>query len=324
MTGEHYADAIDDAYGRLEGIGFEFGPGFASHAPMAAEALITLGFGQEVPAWIEQNVRRRRYHDQIPAWQRIGEEDPAQWRLALGDYCRAGDWARFFEERVAAQPWHEVLTEWWPRLLDGAFAALTHGLIRTAHAVRALLTTAPPPSARASPPQLRELAAGLAYWAARYTPVPPVPSSPVKAVTGADDVSTALSDLTVARAGWYARRAPRPPVPFVHTITAPAAIRLVLPLLTPELQVRSYVVATRLATAVEQVFPWSDGGGPAAAVDYRPPSISEITARAVDVGDEHAIKLAEACRREYAVRPDERYLAAADTYNAHYLRSGAK
>ncbi len=41
------------------------------------------------------------------------------------------------------------------------------------------------------------------------------------------------------------------------------------------------------------------------------PPLDELGARAVEHGDEHVIKFTEACLREYALRPDPRYPAAA-------------
>ena len=76
------------------------------------------------------------------------------------------DWTTYFREEVASQPWREVLDTWWPRLLPGLVAAATHGVIRTGHAVEALLTDGE------TPEHLTELAHGLAYWAARWQPVP--------------------------------------------------------------------------------------------------------------------------------------------------------
>jgi hypothetical protein len=38
-----------------------------------------------------------------------------------------------------------------------------------------------------------------------------------------------------------------------------------------------------------------------------------LAAQAVDIGDEHAIKICEAAARENALRPDPRYLRAAST-----------
>ncbi|MDT0309557.1 hypothetical protein RM780_21730 [Streptomyces sp. DSM 44917] len=41
------------------------------------------------------------------------------------------------------------------------------------------------------------------------------------------------------------------------------------------------------------------------------PAPGEPAARAAEHGDEHVIKVTEACLREYALVPEERYLAAA-------------
>src|ERR1700677_3211173 len=50
-------------------------------------------------------------------------------------------------------------------LAPGLMAAATHGVIRTGHAVRAL-------ALEDTPARRRELADGLAYWAADYLPLP--------------------------------------------------------------------------------------------------------------------------------------------------------
>jgi len=42
-------------------------------------------------------------------------------------------------------------------------------------------------------------------------------------------------------------------------------------------------------------------------------TFTALAAEAVDIGDEHAIKICEAAKRENAVRPDPRYLSAAST-----------
>ena len=46
------------------------------------------------------------------------------------------------------------------------------------------------------------------------------------------------------------------------------------------------------------------------AIEQQPPGFAELTARAVEHGDEHVPKFTEACQREHALRPDPRYPAA--------------
>src|SRR5438132_5325735 len=77
---------------------------------------------------------------------------------------RARDWADFFDNDLADGSWQEVVNRWLPRLAPGT-AFGVHGAIRTAHAVRNL--------GRAdTPARVRELAEGLAYWAAQYEELP--------------------------------------------------------------------------------------------------------------------------------------------------------
>lgn len=96
---------------------------------------------------------------------RGGRVAPSDWLEYLGDPSRLGDWTHFFAVRLHEEPWREVLTTWWPRLLPGSIAAATHGLIRTGHAVRALLE-------QQTQPRVDELADALGYWAARWQPLP--------------------------------------------------------------------------------------------------------------------------------------------------------
>jgi hypothetical protein len=90
----------------------------------------------------------------------------ADWPEALGNPRRIADWTVFFCRKVTGQPWQEVLATWWPRLLPGLAASATHGIIRVGHAVRALLADGD------DPVHVAELAHGLAYWAARWQPIP--------------------------------------------------------------------------------------------------------------------------------------------------------
>ncbi|MGH3771525.1 MAG: hypothetical protein ACRDRW_09040 [Pseudonocardiaceae bacterium] len=69
-----------------------------------------------------------------------------------------------FERELAGEPWADVLARWWPRLLPGMSGALTHGMIRTAHAVRAIALASDDDRL-----QRDKLAHGLGYWAARYS-----------------------------------------------------------------------------------------------------------------------------------------------------------
>ena len=151
---------IDQALDILRDTAPEYGKGFSNHAPMAAEALLALGREDAIISWVEKYKRRL---PAFPAGREIIERN--RWQEALGDIRRFADWALFFEEELNAEPWGSVLSAWVPRLLPGMVGAAFHGIIRTGHAVRNL-------SSEATEQRLRELAAGLAYWASRYQTLP--------------------------------------------------------------------------------------------------------------------------------------------------------
>ncbi|MEV4753668.1 questin oxidase family protein [Micromonospora sp. NPDC049559] len=160
---------LDEAYERLDGTGPERNGWLSNHAPMAAEALVRGGHADRVHRWIDD------YRDRLEERPRgISPISPEDWREPLGDPVRTGDWLDFFERELAERPWREVLARWWPRLLPGVAAGATHGVIRVGHAVRALL-------AEETGPRVRELGAGLGYWAARWQPLAPAGRGPYPA-----------------------------------------------------------------------------------------------------------------------------------------------
>lgn len=157
---DHHLATLDEAYHRLHQTGPEFQGWLSNHGPMAAEAMIRRGQEDAVPGWLDGYMRR--LEPVPPTTKSIGHE----WQEALGDVRRVTDWTRYFEDILADKPWQSALNTWWPRLLPGIAAGATHGVIRMGHAVRTLLADG------ASPSRVRELAHGLAYWAARWKPMP--------------------------------------------------------------------------------------------------------------------------------------------------------
>lgn len=150
------ADTLDEALELLKSTGPEFGGGLSNHGPMVAEALCVLGRESAVIPWVKGY--KRRLTEPPIATRPIA---PEAWKSALGDFTRAGDWNAFMEREFVDQPWETVLDTWVLRLTPGLSAAAAHGIIRAGHAVRGL-------GARDTPLRRRELAHGLAYWAARY------------------------------------------------------------------------------------------------------------------------------------------------------------
>jgi Questin oxidase-like len=320
MTSLGYADAINDALERLGGLGYEWGDrNFVNHGPMGAEALAVLGYPEQVSQWADA-YRARPHHDPPPPRFALDAADESSWRPALGAFERAGDWEQLFVGELAESHWREVLARWWPRLLPGLFAGLTHGAIRTAHAVRHLSVVTQP-----TPPQLGELARALAYWA-RFTALPgqprlggslsvpdavaALPRPPAEAGAGLDaadhrlgrlvqfpgyaeslhtlapeHAQWLLSEMTAHFAGVYLAHPEVMPVPLIHAVTAPAAVRLVLPHLPTEQHEPSVAALWQVHTALLLAF-----------TSHR--------------GDEHVLKFTEACQREHALRPDPRYPTA--------------
>jgi hypothetical protein len=158
------AGILDEAYQRLHQTGPEFGGWLSNHGPMAAEAMARRGHGDDVGPWLDGYVRR--LEDFPLGTAPVG----ADWPEALGDPRRIADWTAFFGRETTERPWRQVLGTWWPRLLPGSAASATHGIIRVGHAVRALLADGE------DPVHVTELAHGLAYWAARWQPIPGAPT----------------------------------------------------------------------------------------------------------------------------------------------------
>ncbi|MGE0600382.1 MAG: questin oxidase family protein [Dehalococcoidia bacterium] len=329
---------LDQALSMMGDCGPEFGGnGLSNHGPMAAEALTALGRGEDVEDWV---ARYRKRLDERPARvERIGEDD---WRSALGDLARVSDWEDFFAARVDSAPWREVLEEWVPILSVGIMAGATHGLIRTAHAVRSLVAD------ESSEIRRREFISGLAYWAARYQSMPgtlrPIaPRMPSEALADlqimpprmrerrptsifvavaeldhfapfeeainlaapGDDVSAFLSDLTSNMARLYLQNAGPASIPYVHTVTAPSALRM----LAPHLSLETAKLAARYAWLAAAAIHARGHFPHDVEMPETPPDREDLIDRAVFSGDEHAIKFTEACLREYTLNPEPAFLA---------------
>jgi Questin oxidase-like len=327
---------LDESLARLAVTGPEFGGGLSNHGPMAAEALVRLGRADDVESWLDGYIGRLEEAPR-PA-QRITD-----WREALGQPGRVADWEMFFRDRLAGQPWQEVLAAWWPRLLPGVAAAATHGIIRTSHAARGLATTE-------TAERTAELAKGLAYWAATYLELPgtapaggqldlpaalsKLPAASTEAASGmiTEDLKAALAKQPRFGSAVRALRPPRDvpadlavlarqfsqvflgygwrrPVALVHAVTAPVAARSVLPLLPDDMARPTYDALWNVAAALYIVY--------AGRVEPQPlpasaaPEPAALADRAVATGDAHAIKLTEACLRLHRETPDPVFLHAA-------------
>ena len=91
-------------------------------------------------------------------------------------------------------------------------------------------------------------------------------------------------------------------------MTGPAALRLLLPHLPASEAQRAVRYGWQAAAGIFAAFA---GSLPRIAPGRATETPERLADRAVATGDEHAIKLTEACLREHAIRPDPAYLLAA-------------
>ncbi len=319
-------ERLDETYARMQATGPEFKGWLSNHGPMAADALIRIGCAEEVESWVDRYARRL---DEAPTPRWRIEED--EWRDVLGDPSRLGDWIVLFEHELGEESWREVLVRWWPRLLNGAVASATHGLIRTGHCVRALLET--PTDARRA-----ELAQALGYWAARHQRLPahprptgnadpaaaldaipvietsggirarvddlahtatwPTTAARLRATPASEQVPAALDALVDAAVTHYEQWAHGNPVMLVHAATAPRAASLVLPALPEDLWVPTYEAAWAATAAISTIYRPTSPPPPLTRSEQNT-TPEHVAQRAVDTGDEHAIKFAEVAQESH-------------------------
>lgn len=151
---------FDETLESMAAVGPDLNNGMSNHAPMAIEAMCAMDRGDAVTRWLDKY--RSALAPRPPQSARMTHQD---WRAALGDFRRTTDWFEFFRNELEERPWREVLGTWVARLAPGIAASATHGVIRTGHAVRAIALAD-------TPARRRELADGLASWAATFQLLP--------------------------------------------------------------------------------------------------------------------------------------------------------
>ncbi|HEV7651599.1 MAG TPA: hypothetical protein VGP26_25895 [Actinophytocola sp.] len=323
---------LAEAYQRLHHAGPEWDDNsLTNHGPMTVEVLVRRGRSDDVHPWVDGYVTRL---DDLPAATDPITDDT--WREAMGDAGRVSDWTAYLARQTAERPWRDVLTLWWPRLLPAIAAGTTHGVIRTSHAVRALLADDESDETRA------ELAHGLAFWAARAQYVPGVeapagsldagdafrglprigsrrgtvagrfaqlgelPSWPgsltaLRPPADPDDARARLADLVDAAAAGYLGYGHASPVLLVHTATAPNAVLHTLPALPRELWADSLTAAWAACAAITATY--APGRPPPREELPAAPTgddlVTDMVDRSVAHGDEHVIKFTDTAVESY-------------------------
>jgi len=337
--GIRLGDDYDAVLDHLHVTDPEFGIGLSNHGPMVMEALVALGREDRVAAWAR---RYARGLELLPPGAPLSE---AERVTALGDPSRHADWIATYVDDVATRSPAELIAREWATLSPGW--AASHGVLRTAHAARAL-ERADTPSRR------RELAHGLGYWAARQdvrlpgepgaravagldvvtalSMVPLVPDARrvdaklivdrlaplfddaafIAAIEAVDldalPVEQALRDLVAAAARLYVADG-RNEISLLHGVTGTAALTLLLPWL--DAPARRLGLGYAFQTVAGLHATHSKRGGVPASVAAPGVDAATLAARAAERDEEHEIKLSEAALREYALEPRPELLAAA-------------
>lgn len=340
-------DALDNALAQLRGTTPEVaGGGNPNHGPMAAEALAALDLGEAAPSWA------RDYRQRLGTLPTaVDPVTPSTWREALGDESLVANWVVFFHRLLARTPWQDVLAAWLPRLVPAISSAGGHGMVRVAHAVRAV-------SAAATVPRIEELGAALAYWCSYYRQfdrmprlvgdldvgtalglVPRImrgsqrigmPRKFLYEVSGSaqlldaldrlapdQSVASALSALTEAGARQYLTNRSRHPLIFVHAVTVPAALRLLLPHMSLESGRTAFAYAWQFVAALTAAY-GEDSDELDGTVSGPPLAWRSVIEFCVQTGDAHSIKFVEACSREFHLNPSAVYPVAAMDWSTRF------
>lgn len=331
--------SYDEVLTAIDRTEFEIPQG-SNHAPMTADALVASGRADRVASWVESYGRQLTSASSAGA---VLTDRPA----ALGDYARRFDWVSTFAAELEQSSPRDVISKAFPLLGPGLFAAGWHGVLRAAHAFRAV-------EREDTPATRRELANGLAFWAARYqelpgTPgasarsgltvtqalleVPLVPSSArvssglisdqvaaVKSLSAfapaieavdlrAQSSSDALNALVASAARLFVNVGGNDIV-LLHAITGTSAVRLLWSALDDDARRAAIGFAFRTVAAAYAV----KAKGPQAFDPVAAPSSSAdaLLEKGAARTDEHDIKLTEACVREFRAGTGDDVLSAAE------------
>jgi hypothetical protein len=285
--------SLDEAYEQFAHAAAELPNGFVNHGPMACEALSVLGYEDRVPEWARRYtstmVQVAATHDRL---------DPAHWRDALGHIELLHSWTSFFTGALTDDGWRSVVRLWVPRLLPAMGSVLFHGMIRTAHAVRAVSTTA-------TEPRVAELGRALAYWAARYgrsrLALPVVPPPPMTDDLGVNGPAKAVLVEAELAARQYLTH---PTIAVLHGVTGAMALALLL----PHIDKAAATGAVEQLRRVERALAPTE---PAVVAATSAPDFERFAALAVGSGDAHQVKLVEACGRAHLLTHNGAFAAAA-------------
>jgi len=328
---------LDTALEQLHSYGPDLTDGFFNHAPMVVEALHWIGHSDRAPAWLR--AQQPTFTPRPPPARII---DPDDWNSALGDRRRCTDWSAFFESAIRETGWELTLDIWAARLVPGLVTGATHGVIKTGHAVRALAANESQARCReladalaawasryTSLPVSAEPNGGDAGALDALSAVALVPAAsrpgegPITAGYAAvarargfagqvarldvsGDPASLVDDLIVAFAHLFlsAARTPFTAIVFTHAVTASAAVGHLLPYVGAATQRALVFRAFEAGCALKAAFAESPevSGAKIGEAPLLEPEC--LDAAAAEHGDDHVIKLTEACTSTWARRSE--------------------
>ena len=338
--------SLDQSLKSLTPYGPLLKSGFSNHVPMVAEALCAMGESSVSAQWVSGQL------DTIAAQPKpLFGLDPRNWRDGLAKPELYSDWQRYFEMEIEALGWQQALDRWAGRLAPGLFASATHGLIRTGHTVRALAEQDTPARRRELSEGLAVWASTYQILPAAPSPkrlfltveeafgrlpripaekrntkglitdaVDPLESLPEFAgVIGWIDLEGNLEQTATQIATQHAHvflshvHTPLLAIVFTHSITSVHAILNMAPHISPQ------------TTKDLLAFGWQAGAALYAAYadDHIHPdrpareSETDIISQAVANGDDHVIKLSEACLSFYRRTGNALFLQVPARARAH-------
>jgi hypothetical protein len=283
-------DVLDDVYAKYHDTN-PFMPvtHFVDHSTMGPEALVALGIGHTVTRWIAHH-RARPYDAPVR-----GISIPESWREALGRKDCHGDWLRHFDSELSERPASAVLAVWVDRFAHDTGSLLFHGLIRTAHAARAL-------QQKDTVARRGELARGLALWAIGLRSAPPK-EMPQRAANG--DSMDEIMRCAEAGAATFVRKST---IPNLHLVTGPMAYLMI----APQLGRRTHgIAAAAFRQTHAKAFETFEADRRHAQSEPNPSLDHAHLEALADKTDAHPAKLTEAALRAYRSTGDGLFLKAA-------------
>lgn len=336
-------EQLDEALSILHKFAPEWNDGLSNHGSIVAETMITLRRVDHIKPWVNNYVKRLSPH---PGIGNPFEGD--QWKTELGNYDRFSDWLAFFRQQIQTRDWTAVLKDWIPILSPGLSGGGTHGLIRTAHCVRSLPNEVTSIKLNELAESLAYWAARYQAISNNWKdnkgdrlPSQVIGSLPLlsqeqrevylisngiakvaadsdfdKAIQLVDlsmDPSYFISDCTSAMTLAYIANADNSSkadlITWIHTITAPSAMRLLFPYVEEE---DIPILLKSVWQAAAAIYSWKAENPMIMDVPVYRGDLETLIDRAIQTRDEHAIKLTEVAIREASLGYSPVYYTVAD------------